>query len=1135
MRAAFPLRWSLALAPLLLLLTDCHRISSAEAPPLSSPNYPLAVARNTTPAALATTPPPTLTASDGTGLALTRFTGRAVLEGPLAFTELRLAFVNSQPRVLEGTFKIALPQGASLSRFAMRIGDQWQEGEVVEREKARVAYEDFLHRKRDPALLEQSAGNEFSARVFPIPPNATKEIVVAYAEELRGAAPYILALRGLPKLGAVDVTVSASATNTPLATVRETEWAPVDDVVVDRASLASGDGLRSGELVLARVRPLAVPHPEPLGAGVVLFDTSASRALGYEEQVRMLEALAARLGESAGDATWTVACFDQAVAEVYSGPLHGARAAFAAIRARAPLGASDLARALAWAQRRAHETGAKRVLVVSDGVPTAGEIDRPSLVAAARALGTAGVERIDALAVGGIRDDALLHAIATAGLGHDGVVVGADQGPEVVARRLGEQTRSGIAVNVEGARWWYPATIDGAQAGDEFLVYADVANPAAVAISVGGVPQAALELRPVERPLIERAWATAKIASLLNQDDAKADKTSIEAQVVALSTAHRVLSPYTALLVLETEADFARFRIDPNALADILTVQGSRVALAHRKNAVIAAGAERRTGRESASFGMIGLASSPADGRFEQDEKSVPDNVAGESISDSFGAGGLGLAGVGEGEGEGEGGGGRGEGIGLGRFGQLGHAAGTGNGRGRLAGSHAVPAPRIREGATLVSGRLPPEVVQRIVRQNFGRFRLCYENGLRSDANLRGRVTVRFVIDLSGAVSMTADGGSDLPEQGVVQCVVRAFGNLTFPAPSAMVTVVYPIDFAPGTNTAPPPDGLPVNQALAPPPGPGPRAIEQAATPYEGAFADVMRDLDAHDTAGALRAAWGARAHDPGDVTALVALGEALEASGDSVTAARAYGSIVDLFPSRADMRRMAGERLERMHDAGGALELAIDTYAKAAADRPDHPSSHRLLAFALLKQHDYERAFDAAVAGLAHRYPDGRFRGVDRVLREDVGIIGAAWAAAEPSRRDAIAARVRDAGGVIENAPSLRFVLNWETDANDVDLHVRDAAGDHAFYSHPSLASGGQLYADVTTGYGPECFTVRLPKGQRSSKYALQVHYYARGPMGYGMGKVEIIDHDGRGGIRFDERPFVVMNDQAFVELGTY
>ncbi len=216
--------------------------------------------------------------------------------------------------------------------------------------------------------------------------------------------------------------------------------------------------------------------------------------------------------------------------------------------------------------------------------------------------------------------------------------------------------------------------------------------------------------------------------------------------------------------------------------------------------------------QEAAQFGMIGLISTMGGGdpnaptapwgREEssgQDEKSARGNMFGDTIGDSFGAGGLGLSGVGEG------GGGRGEGIGLGNFGGLGHGAGTGtgqgigSGRGRLGGGHTVRAPRIREGATSVNGRLPAEVIQRIVRQNFGRFRLCYENGLRNNPNLQGRVTVKFVIDRSGAVAMTADGGSDIPDTSVSQCVVRGFGNLSFPQPEGgMVTVVYPIMFNPG-------------------------------------------------------------------------------------------------------------------------------------------------------------------------------------------------------------------------------------------------------------------------------------------------------------------------------------------------
>ncbi|MGC4117362.1 MAG: hypothetical protein QM765_22940 [Myxococcales bacterium] len=121
----------------------------------------------------------------------------------------------------------------------------------------------------------------------------------------------------------------------------------------------------------------------------------------------------------------------------------------------------------------------------------------------------------------------------------------------------------------------------------------------------------------------------------------------------------------------------------------------------------------------------------------------------------------------------------------------------------------------------------------------------------------------------------------------------------------------------------------------------------------------------------------------------------------------------------------------------------------------------------------------------------------------------------------------------MVEDKPSLRFVLNWETDANDVDFHIYDAKNNHAFYSNRQLASGGELYADVTTGYGPECFTIRLPKEKRAYPYTLQAHYYSRGPMGYGMGKLQVIDHDGNGNLTFDERPFVVMVDQAFVDMG--
>jgi hypothetical protein len=223
---------------------------------------------------------------------------------------------------------------------------------------------------------------------------------------------------------------------------------------------------------------------------------------------------------------------------------------------------------------------------------------------------------------------------------------------------------------------------------------------------------------------------------------------------------------------------------------------------------------------EAAQFGMIGMIASMGGGdpnaptapwgredSLGTNEKSARGNMFGDTIGDSNGAGGLGLSGVGEG------GGGRGEGIGIGNFGNLGNGAGMsggqgigngtggiGRGRGNPSDGHKVGSPRLREVGISVGGRLPPEVIQRIVRQNFGRFRACYEGALRTNPALQGRVGVKFIIDRSGAVALAADGGSDLPDRSVVQCVVSSFSSLSFPQPEGgQVTVVYPIMFTPGS------------------------------------------------------------------------------------------------------------------------------------------------------------------------------------------------------------------------------------------------------------------------------------------------------------------------------------------------
>jgi hypothetical protein len=210
--------------------------------------------------------------------------------------------------------------------------------------------------------------------------------------------------------------------------------------------------------------------------------------------------------------------------------------------------------------------------------------------------------------------------------------------------------------------------------------------------------------------------------------------------------------------------------------------------------------------REARNFGIIGLLSSsraaPTVAPWDDDGVG-PAAFAGGffgEIGDQHGSGGLTLTGLGSGGGD------RGDSIAFGGIGTcpngfcsgLGGDGGFGSSGALAKRAHGTRVPQIRPSNTVVSGHLPPEVVQRVVRQSFGRFRGCYEEGLRANPNLEGRVTARFVIARDGSVASVQSGGSDLPDAKVVACVLRNYQALSFPSPGdGIVTVTYPLMFSP--------------------------------------------------------------------------------------------------------------------------------------------------------------------------------------------------------------------------------------------------------------------------------------------------------------------------------------------------
>jgi len=90
-------------------------------------------------------------------------------------------FRNETDAALEAIYYFTLPKGATTTDFAMWMDGKRIKGEVLPRERARAVYDSIVSRLRDPALLETSDGDLFTASIYPIPPRGTQRIEVEFA------------------------------------------------------------------------------------------------------------------------------------------------------------------------------------------------------------------------------------------------------------------------------------------------------------------------------------------------------------------------------------------------------------------------------------------------------------------------------------------------------------------------------------------------------------------------------------------------------------------------------------------------------------------------------------------------------------------------------------------------------------------------------------------------------------------------------------------------------------------------------------------------------------------------------------------------------------------------------------------
>jgi hypothetical protein len=534
-----------------------------------------------------------------TSLSLHRYHVDVHIEDGFARTTIDQIYFNAEAARLEGTFYFPLPADASLSRLAMYVDGRLMEGGMAEREYAQGVFEAIVRRQKDPALLEWVDGTTFKMRVFPLEPRQEKRILLSYTQRLPslyGRSQYRFpAGHSLGQAGAWSFharvkngagldwsspshQVTATTDGGDLCLDGAAGHARVDkDVVLvltdrdvktgtpARFSAAESEGRR---YLMLRYRPaLAAKAQRQRRDLVFLFESSGDRdPLLARAQVEVVRTL---LANAEHDDTFTVLTAGSRVhafaAEPKPATPENVRAALDFLEHTHLVGALDLGGALAAAEPFLKAGKNPYLVHLGSGLPALGE-RREEVLARRLPEGTHYV----GVAVGKRWARTFMNAAAERS---DGYVtqINPDEPirwrafelsstlntPRLLDVRVVDDSETlhfltGTTALAQGEELWAVTRINAAQ------------QPLPKSLSVSGTLDGKpyREVVPVKdvagrADYLPRTWAKLEIDRLL-----AADMAGNREQLIALSKAMYVMTPYTSLLVLENEQMYAQYNVD---------------------------------------------------------------------------------------------------------------------------------------------------------------------------------------------------------------------------------------------------------------------------------------------------------------------------------------------------------------------------------------------------------------------------------------------------------------------------------------------------------------------------------------------------------------------------------------------
>jgi len=525
----------------------------------------------------------------------------------VATTKIDQVFINEANREVEATYLFPLPPNSVVQDFEIVADGRRLETSLLSADEARRTYEDIMRRRRDPGLFEYAGNNTYRARVFPIPPDGERRIQITYSELLghdAGVVEYVypLSTEQFSTEPVGETVFNARITSAdPIASV----YCPSHNVSIDKqdrrhATVSYEENhtrpdrdLRMyytvsmdpvGTHIMTYKEPgedgffmlLTAPSvdrdADPLPKNVV-FVLDRSGSMNGEKIAQARDALTFCVNQLGDDDFFEIITFSdnirsfgEELGRASADRVRDARQFIADMRAA---GSTDINSAMALAMRRRAQGRPNYIVMLTDGLPTAGVTDLDRILANVKGASD-DMDASTRVFVFGVGYDVDTHFLDQMSLDNGGVAAYVRPEESIEAKvssfyaKISHPMLTDIGVDFGEITTYdtFPQELPDLFFGSQIVALGryDKRTTGATTVRVSGqTPEGSehFDIRasfPEEarsRDYIPALWAARKVGWLLDQIRLNGESKELVDEIVRLGTEYGILTEYTSFLALE--------------------------------------------------------------------------------------------------------------------------------------------------------------------------------------------------------------------------------------------------------------------------------------------------------------------------------------------------------------------------------------------------------------------------------------------------------------------------------------------------------------------------------------------------------------------------------------------------------